>query len=260
MDIPDIWIMLLLVVVSLAGGIGITAIGPGGVLVTIALFLLTGLSPAEVAGTAIVTHIGTGIAGSVAYVRSGQLREPDTRRLALVLCLSALIGTPAGVVLNTRLSGDIFGILLAILVMAVGGTVLWRERRHAPGRAGAPRFRAPLSQAAMGGSIAFASGIFGVGGPMLSVPVMVLGGLPILPALAAAQAQSIVVAATGATTYLAHDAITWPLAILTGIPQLVGVWIGWRIAHAIPRRPLTHALALTLIALGPVIALMRLAA
>lgn len=259
MESLDTWILLVLVAVSLAGGIGITAIGPGGVLVTIALFLLADLSPAEVAGTAIVTHIGTGIAGSLAYVRSGQLREPETRRLALILCLSALVGTPVGVLLNTRLPGDVFGVLLVALVMAVGGSVLWRERRGVRDDAGVLRFRTATAQAVMGWTVAFASGIFGIGGPMLSVPVMVLGGLPILPALAAAQVQSIVVAATGATTYLAHDAISWPLAILTGVPQLVGVWIGWRIAHGIPRRPLTLALALTLLVLGPVIAVMRLA-
>src|SRR5690554_5169118 len=36
MDLPvDVWGALLLVVISLIGGIGITAIGPGGILVTI---------------------------------------------------------------------------------------------------------------------------------------------------------------------------------------------------------------------------------
>lgn len=38
-----------LAVLGLVAGVGITAIGPGGVLVTIGLFTLTGLSPAEVA-------------------------------------------------------------------------------------------------------------------------------------------------------------------------------------------------------------------
>lgn len=251
------WEALLLIAISLVGGIGITAIGPGGILVTIALFLFTDLSPAGVAGTAIVTHIGTGIVGSLAYIRSGQLREPQTRRLAIILSGTALIGTPIGAMLNSRMSGPVFGALLALLVMLVGITVLVRERRHPAGGTRA-RFRTVRSQGILGGSVALVSGIFGIGGPMLSVPAMVIGGMPILQALAAAQAQSIVVAATGTATYLAQEAISWPLAVLTGIPQLVGVWIGWRIAHALPTRPLTYALAISLIALGPVILLMRL--
>jgi hypothetical protein len=48
---------------GLAGGIRITAIGPGVVLPTIGLFALTNLSPAQVAGTAIVTHVATGALG-----------------------------------------------------------------------------------------------------------------------------------------------------------------------------------------------------
>lgn len=253
------WGILLLVIISLIGGIGITAIGPGGILVTIALFLLTDLSPAEVAGTAIVTHIGTGIVGSLAYLRSGQLREPQTRRLALILGVTALIGTPVGALLNSRMSGAVFGILLAVMVMLVGISVLVRERRHGHRTSTVQaHFQTRRSQGVLGGSVALVSGIFGIGGPMLSVPIMVIGGAPILLALAAAQAQSIVVAATGAATYLGQGAISWPLAVLTGVPQLIGVWLGWRIAHVLPRRPLTYALATTLIALGPVIAVMRL--
>jgi hypothetical protein len=45
---------------------------------TIALFALTGLAPAQVAGTAIVTHVATGALGTAAYTRSGQLRDPGT--------------------------------------------------------------------------------------------------------------------------------------------------------------------------------------
>lgn len=253
------WEALLLVVISLIGGIGITAIGPGGILVTIALFLLTDLSPADVAGTAIVTHIGTGIVGSLAFLRSGQLREPRTRRLAVVLGITALVGTPTGALLNSYMSGAVFGTLLSVMVVLVGLSVLIRERRHG--------HRAPVdqshlqsirSQGMLGGSIALVSGIFGIGGPMLSVPILVIGGKPMLQALAAAQVQSIVVASTGAATYLGQGAVSWSLALLTGVPQLIGVWLGWHIAHALPRRPLTYALALSLIALGPVIATMRL--
>lgn len=256
-DLP-IATAILLAVISLVGGIGITAIGPGGVLVTIALFLLTDLSPAEVAGTAIMTHIGTGVLGSLVYVRSGQLREPHTRQLAVVLSLAAIVATPVGVLLNTRISGEVFGLLLAALVITVGASVFHRERQRRPGdhEAGG-RFRGWRSQAAVGAGVALVSGLFGLGGPMIAVPVMVLLGVPMLQALGSAQAQSIVLASVGTVVYLAHDAIVWPLVVLTGVPELVGVWIGWKVAHALPRRPLTYTLAVSLVVLGPVIAIMK---
>lgn len=262
MELPlDLWQAAALVAIALVGGIGITAIGPGGVLVTIGLFLLTDLSPSEIAGTAIVTHIGTGLLGSLAYARSGQLREPATRSLALILSLTALVGTPLGAILAARMPGAVFGVLLAAMVMGVGLSVLARERRR-PGRgdAGPSRFTTVRTQGMLGGAVAMLSGIFGLGGPMLSVPALVIGGVPILRALAAAQGQSVVVASSGTLAYLGQDAVRWPLVVLTGVPQLAGVVVGWRIAHALPRRPLTYALALTLIALGPVIGAIRLVA
>jgi uncharacterized membrane protein YfcA len=246
--------IILLIVISLIGGIGITAIGPGGVLVTIALFALTDLSPAEVAGTAIVTHIGTGIVGTLAYARSGQLREAGTRRLALVLSAVAVIGTPLGVWINTRVSSRQFGIMLALLIMVVGVSIVVRDRqamRLADGGHGGPT--GVLPQAGIGGAVAVASGLFGIGGPMISVPIMVIAGYPMLAALAAAQVQSIVVAGSGALTYASQDAISWPLVFLTGVPELFGVWLGWKVAHSVPTRPLKYALAATLILLGPVL-------
>lgn len=243
-----------LALIALAGGIGITAIGPGGVLLTIGLFLLTDLSPAEVAGTAIVTHIATGILGSLAYRRSGHLAEAGTRALAGRLGIAALAATPLGVLLNTRLPDAVFGMLLAGLVVIIGLSVLARERFAPEHRLARADDATP--QLAFGGVVAFISSIFGVGGPLLAVPALVLAGVPVLPALAAAQVQSIVIATSGAAAYLVAGTIDWPLAVLVGVPQLAGVLIGWRIARAVPRRPLVIGLAVALVVLGPVIALM----
>jgi uncharacterized membrane protein YfcA len=73
-------VLVTLALSGLIGGVGITAIGPGGILPTVALFALTTLSPAQVAGTAIVTHVATGALGTAAFARSGQLRNTETRK------------------------------------------------------------------------------------------------------------------------------------------------------------------------------------
>jgi uncharacterized membrane protein YfcA len=244
--------ILLLALFGLAGGIGITAVGPGGVLPTIGMFLLTGLSPAGVAGTAITTHIATGALGTAAYTRSGQLRDPAIRRIAAILAATAVAGTPIGVLLNTMVSGREFGILLAVAV-TVTGVLVWVREHHTTADDDPVR----LSYAAAGTVglvVAIAAGLFGIGGPMLSVPLLVICGLPVLPALAAAQAQSVVIAATGTLGYLLHGAIDWPLAALIGVPELAGVLIGWKIAHAVPARRLKYALAATLLVLAPYLA------
>ncbi|MFB6791520.1 sulfite exporter TauE/SafE family protein [Streptomyces olivaceus] len=245
-------VLIALGLLGLVGGIGITAVGPGGVLPTIGLFALTSLSPAQVAGTAVVTHVATGALATAAYTRSGQLREPATRRTAVVLSLAALAGTPLGVLVNSSVSKRMFGIVLGVLVAGAAGLVLLRERRAAT----VPRAHPSTpTVAVLGFSVAVAAGIVGIGGPMLTVPLLVALGVPVLESLAAAQAQSVVVAGVGTLGYVAHGAVDWPLAALVGVPELAGVLLGWRIARALPARHLKYALVTTLFALAPYLAL-----
>jgi uncharacterized protein len=248
-----------LAAVALVAGIGIAALGPGGVLVTIGLFVFTSLSPAEVAGTAILTHVGTGLLGTSVYVKSGQLRQPLTRRTATILAAGAVVGAPVGVLINSAISRGTFSVLLGIAVGTIGVVVWVRERRRGiavgqPSEDRHPELHVALV-AVLGFGVAVAGGLFGIGGPLLSVPLLVVVGVPVLAALGAAQAQSVVIATVGTLGYLVQGAISWPLALLVGVPELVGVMIGWRIAHRVPARALTLTLAMILVALAPYLAL-----
>lgn len=250
MDGLGAFTLILLAAFGLAAGVGITAIGPGGVLATIGLLLLTGLTPSGVAGTAIVTHVATGVLGSHAYYRSGQLRQRTTRRLALVLGAVAIVGTPLGVVCNQLVSAHVFGVLLAIAVAVAG--VLVSVRRRSGGATDPQRHPPPpVVIGTIGLVVSVTAGLFGLGGPMLAVPLLVIVGTPLLAALGAAQLQSVVIASTGTVAYLAHGSIHWPLAALVGVPELAGVMLGHRLAHAVPTVWLTSALGLTLILLAP---------
>lgn len=245
-------VVILLVLAGLVGGVGITAIGPGGVLPTIGLFALTGMRPAQVAGTAIVTHVATGAVATAAFLRSGQLRDRRTVELALVLACAAVVGTPLGIVINTRMSVRWFGLLLAILVVVAAALVLYRQSGR--GSALHRRPRVPVI-GVIGFSVAVASGIIGVGGPMLAVPLLVACGTHILEALAAAQVQSVVIAAVGTVGYLTAGAIDWSIAAMIGVPELAGVLVGWRIAHVLPTRTLAYVLVVALFAMAPYLAL-----
>ncbi len=248
-------VLALLALLGLAGGVGITALGPGGILPTIGLFAFSGLPPSTVAGTAIVTHIATGLLGSAAYTRSGQLREPRTRRIAVILCATATVGAPLGVVLNSAVSSRAYGILLGALAAVVGVLVWYRERRSGARADRAQRSYSMLLLASLGLMIATVSGLFGIGGPMLTVPLLVVIGVPVLSALAAAQVQSVVIAIVSTIGYLTQGAVLWPLALLIGVPELCGVLIGWKIAHCVPTRTLRYALVAALFVLAPYLAL-----
>jgi uncharacterized membrane protein YfcA len=236
----------------LLAGIGITAVGPGGVLATVGLFLFAGLSPAVVAGTAMVTHVATGTVGSLAYLRSGHLREQQTIRIAVILLVTAIVGTPVGVLLNSVISGQAFGVLLAVFVVVIAALVWYRQRQPA-NESLHPRHPA-AALIAIGLIVAAVSGMFGVGGPLLTVPLLVAIGTPILPALAAAQVQSIIISIVGSVSYFSIGAIDWRLAVIVGVPELCGVLIGWKLARAVPARHLRRAMIIILIGIAPVLA------
>ena len=244
-----------LFLISLAAGIGITAIGPGGVFMTIGLYAFTALPPAAVAGTAIVTHVGTGLVGSAAYLRSGQLRERATRRLALIISAAALLGVPLGMAANAHVSKHGFGVLLGLFTASIG-VMVWYRQRSAPHAVEALHPTLPAAAAvAVGLGVATASSLFGLGGPMVSVPLLLALKVPVLAALAAAQAQSVVGSVIGATGYGLRGAIDWPLAAFIAVPQIAGVLLGWKVAHSVPTRQLRYALAGVLVALAPYLAL-----
>ncbi|WP_101294043.1 sulfite exporter TauE/SafE family protein [Halegenticoccus soli] len=241
---PPIDVAVALVLVALFAGAGITTVGPGGVFVTAALFALTPASPATVAGTASATFVATGLVGSYAYRRSGELTGERGRLLAAILSATGVLGAVVGATLNTRLPRSVFGGLLAAFLATVGVVIVARERRGlaAVAEIDSETARGRAVVAAVGFAIGVTGGLLGVGGPVLTVPALVLLGTPMLLAVAAAQVQSVFLSGFAAATYAAHGAVSPSLAALVGVPQLVGVVVGWRLAHRIPTARLKSAL------------------
>jgi uncharacterized membrane protein YfcA len=182
------------------------------------------------------------------------LRGRETQRIALLLIAAAVAGTPVGVLVNAQVSGGAFGILLGLCVGAIGVLLFLREhqRRGAAASGPLPVHRPPAAALVLvlGFAVASVSGLFGLGGQLLSVPLLISIGAPMLPALGAAQAQSIVITSVGTIGYALRDAIAWPLVVVVGVPLLAGALAGWRIANAVPIERLRSLLAVALIAVG----------
>jgi uncharacterized protein len=251
---PEAQLAALLVVIALVAGAGITAVGPGGVFVTIALFALTPLSSAEVAGTALATFVATGLLGTAVYVRSGELAAGDVRRVAALVSVTGLVGALLGTRLNLALPDAVYGGLLAAFVIVIGVVIVVRELRGTA----TVQTRLTARPAALGMTglgIGVISGLLGVGGPVVAVPVLVVLGVPMLVALAVAQVQSVLVSGAATVGYAAAGAVSVPYALLVGIPMLAGVVAGWGIAQRVPAHRLRIALGVVLLAIGPLLVL-----
>lgn len=251
-------IAIFLVVLALFAGVGISAIGPGGIFVTIALFLLVPISSAEVAGTASLTFIFTGLLAAGLFQHSGDFGEGFAREMAVILSGLSIVGAYAGSQANLVISDEIFGYLLAIFVVIVGGIIVYREivglepSNHFQV---VSEYRRRLTLGAIGFGVGFLGGLLGVGGPVLAVPLLVILGVPMLAALAVAQVQSIFISGFATAGYFLGDAVSFPLAILVGVPQLIGVVIGWRVAHLVEEGRLRIVLGVVLVIIAPAIAL-----
>lgn len=256
MGLPvDVGIGIALVGIAFFAGVGITAIGPGGVFTTVALAGLTALPASTVAGTVHVTFVFTGLLGSLVYFRSGEFNEG--RELTIILSIASAVGAVGGALVNTALPEAAFDFLLGGFCVAVGTIIAYREFRGlGPALAlDASTRKGRFAVGLIGLTIGALGGLLGIGGPVIAVPALVVCGTPMLVALAAAQVQSIVLSGTAAATYLVADAVSVPLAVLVGIPQLAGVVVGWRVAHRVPTHQLKVVLSVVLVAVGPVLAI-----
>lgn len=249
--------ILLFVLVAFFSGIGITTVGPGGIFVTIALYSLTPISSGEVAGTAHATFIAAGLVGSAAYVYSGELTTGNGRAMVPILCLSSISGALIGAYVNSFVSRATFGLLLGFVVMATGISIIYRERRglNPLYQLNVTRRKGQAVLGILGIALGIASGLLGVGGPVIAVPALVLLGVPILSALAVAQVQSIFIATFATIGYLLQDNVLFPLVAVIGLPLLAGVVVGWKVAHVVNPAKLKVTLGIVLVGIGPYIAL-----
>jgi uncharacterized protein len=105
--------------------------------------------------------------------------------------------------------------------------------------------RAGLTRAALLGLAAgFLSGLFGVGGGILIVPVLVLAlGMNQRLAHGTSLAAVLPIAASGLIGFAVEDSVDWPVALALTIGAMVGAVIGTHALHVLSVRVLAYAFA-----------------
>jgi uncharacterized membrane protein YfcA len=84
---------------------------------------------------------------------------------------------------------------------------------------------------AVGAASGFGSGFSGAGGPLFSVPIMVILGYAPLAAVATSQVLQIVAGISGSVGNLQHGFIDWRAAAVITVFELAGVVAGAKLAH-----------------------------
>lgn len=220
---------LLLSASSVVVGILIGAVGIGGVLLVPALIYFTPLDVHQSMATALLSFIATGIVGTWAYLRRGSIDWGFT----LPLCAGALVCSFLGAAVNAGLSAATLMTILAVLIIAAGlYTIVSMRGAQQPPFAGRPRARS-LLLLFLGGVAGFSSGLTGTGGPLVAVPLMIMCGFPPLTSIGASQVLQILAAGSGTVGNLMYGSIVYSILPVIVLFEVIGVWIGAKIIHAV---------------------------
>lgn len=190
------------------------------------LALFGGLTIHQAAATALFSFLFTGILGTWLYQRRGTIDW----RITVPVCAGAVVFGYAGAALAAVVDPRPLAIIIALVIIAAGLYIFMPARPSARPRDGRG-WRGQAELAAVGAASGFGSGFSGAGGPLFSVPIMVILGYVPLTAVATSQVLQIIAAVSGSLGNWRHGTIDFTVAALVTVFELAGVIAGVRLAH-----------------------------
>jgi uncharacterized protein len=235
--------LILVAVLVLAIGVSLGLSGYGGFLIPALLVAVLHMGTRDAVAHGLLSFVCPGIVGAWLYWR--QENRPSWY-LTLLLCA----GTVPGVLIGRQVSVSVANVTLQLVlgvVVLVSGLTLFLRRRPGAGPAASGAVGRTAGRRELPGRLAIvvavagflgglAAVVAGVGGPLITVPILISFGLELAPLVGAALLNSVVVSLLGAASLIGAVSID-PLALavvtvaqLSGVP--VGVWLQRRVKAA----------------------------
>ena len=231
-----------------AFGVGtlIGAVGIGGILLIPALTAFAGLPIHAAMATALFTFAFTGITGTVMFQRRGSIDWDITRPVLTGAILFAF----AGAWVNSLTGAGALAIIFAAIIILTGIYSLATWHGVPVPAFNSRRQAQQILLLALGAIAGFGSGLTGVGGPALSVPLMILCGFPALTSIGTSQVIQIVAAVSGTLGNLWYGTVDFGIAATVTLLEIAGVLLGARIVHAVNSNLLRKFVAVLCIVTG----------
>ena len=230
--------------IGLGSGIASGALGIGGALLsTPGIRWAFHVKPLIAVGTTLPVIIPTGLTGGYTYVRE-QLVDVRTASIAASAgCVFAI----AGAYTTKFVNGEALLIATAVLILILSIRMLpWKTGAHTP------HVEASVTVLLLIGAVSgFVSGLLGVGGGVILVPVLtVLLRFPVKKALGTSLAVVAAQAIPGTITHALLGHIDWAIAAGLFIGVVPGARIGSRLAVATKDERLRVIVAVAMAALA----------
>lgn len=224
------WVtLLLLVLAGLAAGWVDAVVGGGGLIQLPALLLVPGISPLQALATNKVGSIMGTSTSAITYYRRV---HPDLRTAA-PMALAALAAAVGGAALASRIPA---AALKPIIIVVLVGVALYTALRPRMGSTTDLRWSGNHhygAAAALGLVIGAYDGLLGPGtGSFLVISLVSVLGYAFLPASALAKIVNFATNAGALIFFIPYGAVLWGLGLLIGAANLVGGYLGARMAVA----------------------------
>jgi uncharacterized membrane protein YfcA len=259
---------IVLAAVGFVGGAFGSMVGlGGGVFIVPAMVLFLGIPIHQAIAASLIAVVATSTTAAVAYLRD----DLTNVRLGVTLETMTVTGALAGGLVGALLSRQVLSAVFGGVMVPVSVYLLVRLRTgaaavdvaQAPGVLGASyhdrslgsrvTYRVQRLSAGMGASLVagVVSGLLGVGGGFLKVPVMVLAmRVPVRAAVCTSSFMIGVTACSGALVYTARGMVDLNTTVPVVLGVVAGAYLGSRFAQRVKGSVLAMMLAAVLFALA----------
>ena len=225
--------VLLAVLVGIVSGIlsGLFGVG-GGIVMTPGIQVLLGAAPIVALATPLPVIFPTAITGAARYRRAGELDV----RAALWMASTGLGASALGAALTDTLPTHLLLVITAALLAWQSIGVL-RGAGRGPREAG--RAQTPAAFATIGFVAGFVSGLLGIGGGIVMVPLMAGWlGMPLKRALGTSLAAIVLLVVPGTIVHTLLGHIDWGLFVVLALGAIPGARVGAGLALGARERTL----------------------
>jgi uncharacterized protein len=220
----------LIVIVASMTGVG------GGIIFVPLLTLAYGFSPAHAVGTSLMVIIFGGLSATVGFT----VQKRVYFKTGVLLALATVPGSVVGAFLTTILQGAVLGLLFGVFLVVVAvrmvaANSIFRGRKLQQDNVKAVRCESDLflnwKRLAAGTGLAFfgglVSGLLGVGGGILLVPIMALVLLmPMHAVVATSMFAMIFTSLSGVTQHWTLGNVNLEYGLLLALGALAGAQVG----------------------------------
>lgn len=238
---------LLALAMGILMGLSLGLFGSGGSILTVPILIyVLGYEPKSAIAMSLAIVGLTALTGAAQQWRRGALCP----KAALFFSAVGILGTWGGALVALRVSDQFQLLFFGTLVLAVS-VIMFRKKERAPETGGDECAMRPDLAGGLGGGVGFLTGLLGVGGGFMIVPVLnSLGHLKLRLAIGTSLLVIAVNSAAGVAAYLGKVSFDWPMILVfVAVSSLAG-FFGVALSHKWRVENLRKGFAVFLFVLG----------